>query len=133
MAGRLVTCESWRQRYTYSQNIRVFKYEKNFSYTSNILKNFWNVISAAIVPATFLIAASYAGCDEILSVIFFTISIGGHGFNSAGAAINLFDLAPNYVSPINGIINSVANIVGISAPYIAGVLTPNVNYESLLV
>lgn len=78
------------------------------------------------MPATFLISASYAGCDEILAVIFLTISISGHGFNSAGAAINLFDLSPNYVAPLNGVINSLATIVGITSPYIAGLLTPNV-------
>lgn len=73
--------------------------------------------------------ASYAGCDEILAVIFFTISISAHGFNSAGAAINLFDLSPNYAAPLNAVINSLATIVGISAPYIAGVLTPNVSFQ----
>lgn len=78
------------------------------------------------MPATFLISASYAGCDEILAVTFLTISISGHGFNSAGAAINLFDLSPNYVAPLNGVINSLATVVGITSPYIAGLLTPNV-------
>lgn len=72
--------------------------------------------------------ASYAGCDELLAVIFLTISISGHGFNSAGAAINLYDLSPNYVAPLNGVINSLANVVGISSPYIAGLLTPNVRF-----
>lgn len=74
-----------------------------------------------------MIAASYAGCDELSAVIFLTISISAHGFNSAGAAINLFDLSPNYVAPLNAVINSLASIVGILAPYIAGILTPNVS------
>lgn len=84
--------------------------------------------SASIVPAIFLICASYAGCDELLAVTFLTISILGHGFNSAGAAINLFDLSPNYAAPLNAVVNTLATIVGISAPYIAGVLTPNVSF-----
>lgn len=75
--------------------------------------------------------ASYAGCDEILAVISLTISVSAHGFNSAGAAINLFDLSPNYVAPMNAVINSLATVVGISAPYIAGVLTPNVSRSSV--
>lgn len=83
---------------------------------------------ASIVPATFLIFASYAGCDELLAVSFLAISIAGHGFNSAGAAINLFDLSPNYAAPLNAVINTFGTIVGISAPYIAGVLTPNVSF-----
>lgn len=75
--------------------------------------------------------ASYAGCDEILAVILLTISVSAHGFNSAGAAINLFDLSPNYVAPMNAVINSLATVVGISAPYIAGLLTPNVSRSSV--
>lgn len=59
---------------------------------------------------------------------FLTISIAGHGFNSAGAAINLFDLSPNYAAPLNAMINTLGTVVGISAPYIAGVLTPNVSF-----
>lgn len=96
------------------------------------MKNSKNVnFTASTVPATFLILASYAGCDELLAVTYLSISIAGHGFNAAGAAINLFDLSPNYVAPLNGIINSIATIVGISAPYIAGVLTPNVSFPKL--
>lgn len=71
--------------------------------------------------------ASYAGCNEMLAVTFLSISISAHGFNSAGAAINLFDLSPNYVAPLNAVINSLATVVGMSAPYIAGILTPNVS------
>lgn len=83
------------------------------------------VVLTSIVPATFLMSASYAGCDELGAVVLLTISVSAHGFNSAGAAINLFDLSPNYVAPLNAVINSLASIVGILAPYIAGVLTPN--------
>lgn len=90
--------------------------------------------------------ASYVGCDELPAIIFFTISISAHGFNSGlfdfffclhfcelslkkiavGAAINLFDLAPNYAAPLDAVINSLATFVGLLTPYIAGILTPNV-------
>ncbi|XP_031629149.1 sialin-like [Contarinia nasturtii] len=83
------------------------------------------VVLTSIIPATFLMSASYAGCNELLAVIFFTISISAHGFNSVGAAINLYDLAPNYVAPLNAVINSLATFVGLLTPFIAGVLTPN--------
>lgn len=105
------------------------------NYYYNVIKNGkLNVLfsTASIVPATFLICASYAGCDELLAVTFLTISISGHGFNSAGAAINLFDLSPNYAAPLNAIVNTLATIVGISAPYIAGVLTPNVSFHHFI-
>lgn len=55
--------------------------------------------------------------------------MAGHGFHSAGAAINLFDLSPNYAPTLNAVINNVATVVGILAPYIAGVMTPNVSAE----
>lgn len=83
--------------------------------------------SASIIPAIFLMCASYAGCDELLAVIFLTVAISAHGFNSAGAAINLYDLSPNYAAALSGIINFFATVVSISAPYIAGLLTPNVS------
>lgn len=73
-----------------------------------------SLFTASFIPALFLILASYAECNELLVVIFFAISIGGHGFNSAGAAINLFDLGPNYVAPLNAIINSIATVIGIN-------------------
>lgn len=73
--------------------------------------------------------ASYAGCNELLAVAYLSISIAGHGFNAAGAAINLFDLSPNYAAPLNAVINSLSSIVGMSAPYIAGVMTPNVSLK----
>lgn len=72
--------------------------------------------------------ASYAGCDELLAVSLLTISIAGHGFNSVGGAINLLDLGPNYAAPLDAIINTLGTIVGICAPYIAGVMTPNVSF-----
>lgn len=82
---------------------------------------------ASIIPAIFLMCASYAGCDELLAVIFLTVAISAHGFNSAGAAINLYDLSPNYAAALSGIINFSATVVAISAPYVAGLLTPNVS------
>lgn len=85
------------------------------------------LFSASLIPAVFLIAASYAGCNEILSVTFLTIAVGCHGFNAAGTILNLFDLAPNYVGALCGIGNTVTTTLGILAPYIVGILTPNVS------
>lgn len=52
-------------------------------------------------------AASYSGCDETLAVVFLTIAVGGHGFNSVGTTLNLYDLGPNYVASLTGVVNSV--------------------------
>lgn len=83
--------------------------------------------SASVFPAIFLIAASYAGCNEILVVIFFMLSIGFTGFNSAGTILNMLDLAPNYIGPLTGVVNFVSTIAGMLSPYIVGVLTPHVS------
>lgn len=48
--------------------------------------------SASVVPAIFVIAASYAGCDELLVVILLSISTAGQGFDTAGTVCTAFDL-----------------------------------------
>lgn len=79
------------------------------------LMYFWcGSFSASIIPGLFLLFASYAGCNELLAVTFFIIAISGHGFNSAGAAINLYDLTPNYAPQLDAIINTAATIFGLS-------------------
>lgn len=87
------------------------------------------LISASVIPSIFAITASYAGCDELLVVTLLTISIAGQGFNSAGTILNLFDLGPNYIGPLNGITNSISSIAALLAPYIVGVLTPHVRFQ----
>lgn len=84
-------------------------------------------LSASLVPAVFLIAASYAGCNEILAVTFLTISVGCHGFNAAGTVLNLFDLGPNYIGAMCGIVSTMTTVAGMFAPYIVSLLTPNVS------
>lgn len=64
--------------------------------------------SASIFPAIFVIAASYAGCNEALAVTFLTIAVGGHGFNAVGTVLNLYDLGPNYIASLTGVVNSVS-------------------------
>lgn len=66
------------------------------------------LISASILPAVSLISASYAGCDETLVVLCMTISVACHGFNSVGTVVNLYDLGPNYVAALTGVVNSVS-------------------------
>lgn len=110
--------------------------------------------SASIVPAIFVIAASYAGCDELLVVILLSISTAGQGFDTAGTVCTAFDLgkyfdctfsftfftskelirnlfpqflAPNYIGPINAVAFTVSSVASISAPYAVGFLTPHVS------
>lgn len=85
-----------------------------------------NFILASTLSSVFLISASYAGCDELLAVTLLTISITSQGFNTAGTILNIFDLAPNYMGPLNGLINIVSSVAALVAPYIVGKLTTNV-------
>lgn len=86
-----------------------------------------NILLASVVPSIFAVAASYAGCDETLAITFLTISIAGQAFNTAGTLLNLYDLAPNYISTLNGMVDIVQSTAALLAPSIVGILTPHVS------
>lgn len=71
-------------------------------------------------------AASYAGCDQTLVVLFFTISVGSQSLTIPGTYVNPLDLSPNYVGPLTALVNGMGSSTGILAPYVIGLLTPNV-------
>lgn len=73
--------------------------------------------------------ASYAGCEHVLVIVFFIIAIGMHGFLTAGLNTNSMDLCPNYSGVLMSVANGAASITGILAPYMIGLMTPNVNKE----
>lgn len=73
-----------------------------------------------------MISASYAGCDHLLVIFFFIISVGARGFLTAGLYVNPMDLSPNYAAAIMSVANGIGAFTGILAPYIVGLLTPNV-------
>lgn len=83
------------------------------------------IILAAVGPGIFMVAASYAGCDRIVVVVLFTISMGIMGTFYPGMKVNSLDLSPNYAGSLMAITNGVGAITGILAPYVVGVLTPN--------
>lgn len=78
-------------------------------------------------PAISVLAASFAGCDEVLAVVLLTISISGQGFDAAGIGLNGYDLSPNYVGPLNGFVTTIYTLAALIAPYSMGILTPHVN------
>lgn len=78
-------------------------------------------------PGIFLVAASYAECNEIQVVIYFVLAYAFDNFNIAGTWPNVLDLAPNYVGSITGLSNTFQIFSSIIAHYIIGVLTPNVS------
>lgn len=78
-------------------------------------------------PGIFLVAASYAECDETQVVIYFVLAYAFDEINISGTWPNVLDLAPNYVGPITGLSNTFQIFSSIIAHYIIGVLTPNVS------
>lgn len=55
-----------------------------------------------------------------------SIAIAGQGFDTAGLVSNSFDLGPNYIGPLNAIVFTVTSGASLLAPFIVGVLTPQV-------
>lgn len=82
--------------------------------------------AASILQAVSIISASYSGCDEILVAIFLATATSGQGLDAAGVDLNAYDLAPNYAGPIRAFIFTMATVGNILAPYVVGVMTPNV-------
>lgn len=82
---------------------------------------------ASILPAIFLLAASYAECNHALAVVLFTLSIGFDGFIASGVHVNPMDLSPNYSGTVMSVGNTIAACSGVFAPYTVGLLTPNVS------
>lgn len=74
--------------------------------------------------------ASFSGCDRLRAILFFSFASGFAGLDNS--RINNMDLSPNYAPTIIAIVNSIGSIMGILAPIIVGVLTPNVSLILLI-
>jgi len=94
--------------------------EKNCASTTSVRKIFNSI--AHIIPAIALVGASYSGCDRFLTVTLLTFAVGINGAVYAGHHVNHLDTAPNHAGVLMGITNGFANLCGIAAPYVAGVI-----------
>lgn len=74
-----------------------------------------------------MLAASYAGSDELLVVMLFTIGMGFMGPWYAGVSVNALDLSPNYAPTLMAITNGIGALTGAAVPSVVGFLTPNVS------
>ena len=82
---------------------------------------------AFTVPAIFIVGASFAGCDRMTVVVLFTVAMAFMGSHYSGMKVNTLDLSPNYAGALIGLVNGIGAITGIVAPYLIGILTPNVS------
>lgn len=76
--------------------------------------------------AVCFILASYSGCNRLNAILFFSFASGFAGLDNS--RINNMDLSPNYAPTIISIVNSCGSAMGILAPLIVGLLTPNVSH-----
>lgn len=81
----------------------------------------------SVGPGIFIVAASYAGCDRGLVVALFTIAMGIMGTFYPGMKVNSLDLSPNYAGSLMALTNGIGAITGIVAPYVVGLMTPEVS------
>ena len=77
---------------------------------TNSRKLYTTIASAG--PAIFIVIASYAGCDKVLAVVFFTIAMGFMGAYYSGMKVNALDLSPNYAGVLMAITNGIAACSG---------------------
>lgn len=84
---------------------------------------------AAIVSTLFALLATYAGCNEYLVLISFTLCVGGMGIFYPGARLTTIDLSPNNAGTLMAFANGVGALTGFIAPYSVGLMTPNVCQE----
>ncbi|MBN3312377.1 S17A5 protein, partial [Atractosteus spatula] len=80
-------------------------------------------LTGMLLPAVFLVAVGFIGCNSMAAVIFLTLSSSLGGSSSAGVYINQIDIAPRYAGVLLGITNTFGTIPGIVAPIVVGYLT----------
>lgn len=77
---------------------------------TNSRKLYTSIASAG--PAIFIVVASYAGCDKVSAVAFFTVAMGFMGAYYSGMKVNALDLSPNYAGVLMAITNGIAACSG---------------------
>ncbi|XP_058808281.1 putative inorganic phosphate cotransporter [Phymastichus coffea] len=92
--------------------------------TTNVRKA--GSVVALTCSACFVIAGSYAGCDQVLVIVMFTVAMGLMGAAYPSIMVNTLDISPNYSGTLMALSNGIsAGFTGILSPYIIGVMTPN--------
>jgi len=58
----------------------------------------------------------------VATVTLLTLAVGINGAAWASFQVNHIDIAPNHAAVMMGVTNGFANLCGIAAPYVAGVI-----------
>ncbi|KAK7490989.1 hypothetical protein BaRGS_00017861 [Batillaria attramentaria] len=85
------------------------------------------MVPALLGTAVCILPAGYMTCDQRpLAVFLLCLCLCFMALSRGGYAVNPIDLAPRHAGVLMGISNTVATIPGMTAPLVAGALTPNV-------
>ena len=76
-----------------------------------------------LLPALFLIAVGFLGCNRVLIVFAVVLSIGSTGLDMSGYGANHLDLAPVHAGTLAGLTNTLATVTGFLGPQVVGALT----------
>ncbi|XP_050392280.1 sialin isoform X1 [Patella vulgata] len=79
--------------------------------------------SGLLIPAVFMVAVAYSGCNHTLAVVLLTFAVGTGGLSMGGYQVNHLDIAPRFAGTLFGITNAIATIPGFLAPLVVGILT----------
>lgn len=71
-------------------------------------------------PGIALIAASYTGCNQYLTVAILTLGVGLNGGIYSGFKVNHLDISPRFAGILMSFTNCMANLAGLLAPLTAG-------------
>ncbi|CAF0904028.1 unnamed protein product [Rotaria sordida] len=83
----------------------------------------WQTIIGAFGTSFFLVLVGLVGCNQVLAVIFISLSLGFIGFQGSGSLISHLDIASNYAGTLMGITNMLAAIPGFVGPIFVGWIT----------
>lgn len=93
-----------------------------------------NTLGQSLLCISF-ISISFLDCTNwLIAIIMLTIGTGAIGFSFSGFLVNHVDIAPAYAGALMGISNSFAALIsGFGAPYVIGILTPDVSIFFLII
>ncbi|KAL1129023.1 hypothetical protein AAG570_013555, partial [Ranatra chinensis] len=99
--------------------------EKNIDLTT-VHKIFGTI--GAIGPAAGIVGASYCGGHKTLVATLFAVAFGLMGAYVPSVWLGTLALNPNYAGTVTSLVGGIGSTSGVFAPYVVGILTPNVRH-----
>lgn len=120
----------WLLSYVYLIAADLLLKKKILSLTS--VRKLFNTMSFWI-PAAALIGIGFLNEDhKKLAIILMTVSVGVNSGATIGSSLNTIDLSPNHAGILIGLSNTVANVIPILTPLIAGeIVTDKVSHPPI--